>query len=214
MLVFLFCLVFYLNNSVFNLVHSISESEIRAQLTGAVNASVYKQLSENYDAYSNLVKIEKKSDGSIASLETNNSRLLNARATLVSSLLQNFKSTEVMQVKIPLGNLSGINILSGFGPQLKINSILTKNFNAYFENSFTEVGINQSLYQINFTVTYEIDLLIPSSKDNIKITQTFPVMSTVIVGEVPDAYTEITRLTDDINESDIDDLYDFGATIE
>ena len=118
LLVFLFCLVFYLNNSVFNLVHSISESEIRAQLTGAVNASVYKQLSENYDAYSNLVKIEKKSDGSIASLETNNSRLLNARATLVSSLLQNFKSTEVMQVKIPLGNLSGINILSGFGPQL------------------------------------------------------------------------------------------------
>jgi len=38
-------------------------------------------------------------------------------------------------------------------------------------------------------------------------------MSTVIVGDVPDAFTQIVRLTDDITESDIDDIFDFGAEL-
>lgn len=214
LLILVFCLIIILNIRIFDLVSVISKAEIQTNLTETVNASVYKQLTENPDTYSSLVTFEKKSDGSIASLKADQAKLLNARAILVSNLLNDIKAKGVLKVEIPLGNLTGINILSGQGPLISVNTVLTRAFNAYFESSFTEVGINQSLYQINFVVSYEIDALIPSRTEKVHISQSFPVMSTVIVGDVPDALTQIVRLTDEITEEDIDDIFDFSAQIE
>lgn len=210
-LIVVFCLVLYININTFGMLSSISRSMATTNLTYALNSSVYNQLTKNPTLYSNLVTFQKADDGSIASLETNQAKLLKARAMLVSDILKNLNDTETMQVKIPIGNLTNVNIFSGKGPSITVNTILTKTFNAYFESIFTEVGINQSLYQINFIVSFDVDILLPSSLKKVEITQSFPVMSTVIVGKVPDAYTEIHRLTDDITESDIDDIYDFGA---
>ena len=153
-----------------------------------------------------------KNDGSVSSLNVNTSELLTARTLLVSEILKNVSYYEKMCVKIPLGNISGINFLSGRGPDVSIYTDISNGFNAYFENDFTEIGINQTLYRIYFTVCFDISILLPSRIERVNIKQSFPVMSTVIVGEVPDAYTEITRLTDDITESEIDDIYDFGAS--
>jgi sporulation protein YunB len=211
--IFAFCLVIFLNIRIFGLVSSISKAEIQTNLTRTVNSSVYKELTENPEIYSSLASIEKKSDGSVASMNIDQSKLLFARSRLVSELLADIKTTDALRVDIPIGNLTGINILSGIGPTISVNTILTKAFNAYFESSFTEVGINQSLYQINFIVSYEIDALIPSRVEKISLSQSFPVMSTVIVGDVPDALTQIVRLTDDITEEDIDDIFDFGAEL-
>ncbi len=213
-LLLVFCLVIILNIRIFALVSLITRAEIQTNLTQTVNDSVYKQLTENPEVYSNLVSLEKKNDGSVSSLKTDQAKLLNARAALVSSLLRDIKAKDALQVDIPIGNLTGINILSGRGPSVSVNTILTKAFNAYFESSFTEVGINQSLYQINFVVSYEVDALIPSRTERICISQSFPVMSTVIVGDVPDALTQIVRLTDDITEEDIDDIFDYGAHLD
>ena len=209
----LFCLVLYLNNSVFSLVSAISSAEIRNKAIGKLNHAVYKQMSENSELYANLALISKKADGSVASLEIDQAKLMIARTMLLSSIISDLQSTEYLNTDIPLGNLSGINLLSGLGPKITVKSFLSKNINAYFESSFTEIGINQSLYQINFIFSCEFNLLIPSKKDKIELKQTFPVMSTVIVGEVPDAYTQIVRLTDDITEEDIDDIFDFGAEV-
>ena len=212
-LIVVFCLVLYLNNSVFSLVSAVSSAEIRNKAVEELNRAVYKQMSENSELYSSLASISKKSDGSIASLEIDQAKLIFARTMLLSSVMSELQSSEYLNTEIPLGNLSGINLLSGLGPKITVKSFLSKNLNAYFESCFTEIGINQSLYQINFVFSCEFDLLIPSRRDTIELTQEFPVMSTVIVGDVPDAFTQIVRLTDDITESDIDDIFDFGAEL-
>lgn len=212
-LVLLFCLVLSLNKSVFSLVFAISSAEIKNKFVSEIHRSVYNQLNENSELYSNLATLSKKADGSVASLEINQAKLLYARTMLLTAIMSKLQSADFLNTEIPLGNLSGINLLSGLGPKITVRSFLSKNLNAYFESSFTEVGINQSLYEISFVFCCEFDLLIPSKKDKITLTQSFPVMSTVVLGEVPDAYTEIVRLTDDITESDIDDIYDFGAEL-
>jgi hypothetical protein len=45
------------------------------------------------------------------------------------------------------------------------------------------------------------------------LTQTYCVAETLIVGEVPDALTQINRLTEEISEEEIDDVNDFGAKL-
>ena len=54
----------------------------------------------------------------------------------------------------------------------------------------------------------------PMSTQTMNVTTKYCVAETVIVGEVPDAYTKINRLDDELSESDIDDIYDFGATLK
>lgn len=212
-LTLLLCLALSLNKSIFSLVSTISSAEIKNKFVSEIHHAVYNQLTENSEIYSSLATLSKKADGSVASLEINQAKLLHARTTLLTTIMPKLQSADFLNTEIPLGNLTGINLLSGLGPKITVRSFLSKNLNAYFESSFTEVGINQSLYEISFVFSCEFDLLIPSKKDKITLTQTFPVMSTVVLGEVPDAYTEIVRLTDDITENDIDDIYDFGAAL-
>ncbi len=210
----MFCLFLSLNKSLFSLVSTISSAEIKNKFVSEIHHAVYDQLTENSEIYSNLATLSKKEDGSVASLEVNQAKLLYARTMLLTAIMPKLQSADFLNTEIPLGNLTGINLLSGLGPKITVRSFLSKNLNAYFESSFTEVGINQSLYEISFVICCEFNLLIPSKKDKITLKQTFPVMSTVVLGEVPDAYTEIVRkLTDDITETEIDDIYDFGAEL-
>ena len=63
-------------------------------------------------------------------------------------------------------------------------------------------------------VEAEIYILIPAAPQKITVTAEYRIAETVIVGKVPDAYTKINRFADDIAESEIDDIYDFGASAE
>lgn len=210
--VILLVFVLTLNLRIYPLIYSYAQANLQTTLTEKINSSVSRQLVENGSAFSNLVKITLKSDGSVSSMNINTAEVLTARALLVSDVLKNVKYYDKLCVKIPLGNVSGINFLSGRGPNINVYTNVANGFNAYFENDFIELGINQTLYRIVFTVCFDINVLLPSKIETVKIKQSFPIMSTVIVGDVPDAYTKISRLTDDITESEIDDIYDFGAS--
>ena len=206
-----FCIILTLNFQIYPYVISHSKAFLKTSLTKKVNASVTRQLTENYSLFSDLVTLKEKADGSVSSLNVNNADLLIARATLVSDILNSINYYEDIQMHIPAGNITGISILSDKGPTVNVSAKIANGFNAYFENEFQELGINQTLYSIYFTVRFEVDILLPAKIEKLKIEQSFPVMSTVIVGNIPDAYTEIHRLTQDITEEEIDDIYDFGA---
>lgn len=208
----LIAFILFLNLRIYPLISSYAYAKLQTTLTEKINSSVSRQLIENKNMFRNLVTLSTKNDGSVSSMNVNNAELLAARAMLVSDILKSVNYHDKMHINIPAGNISGINFLSGRGPDIKIYTDIANGFNAYFENEFSELGINQTLYRIIFTVSFKIDILLPSKIETVTIIQSFPVMSTVIIGDVPDAYTEITRLTEDITESEIDDIYDFGAS--
>ena len=115
-----------------------------------------------------------------------------------------------MTVAIPIASLIGINFFPS-RPTINVNLRLSESINAYFLSNFEEQGINQTRHSILFHLTLEVLVLVPSHTKRITVSREFPFAETVIVGDVPDAYTKISRLTDDITETEIDDIYDFGA---
>ena len=60
-------------------------------------------------------------------------------------------------------------------------------------------------------VEAEVYALIPAATQKFTVKADYCIAETVIIGKVPDAYTKINRFADDIAESEIDDIYDFGA---
>ncbi len=188
---------------------SLSTIEANRKTEEILTAAVYREMAEAPTLYTDIVSLVRKSDGAVAALRTDTAKLIHMRTALVRAVLTALAEEE-MTVAIPIASLLGINFLPS-RPAVRVTLRPTRTVNAYFTSSFEECGINQTRHRINFYVAVDILLLIPGKPKTVSVTRELPFAETVIVGDVPDAYTKIHRLTSDITEEEIDDIYDFGA---
>ncbi len=173
--------------------------------------AVYTALGDASVTYSDFIHLTFQSDGSVAALESD---LVKCNLICVKSLRQLLDSlNKIARVEsaIPVGNLTGMALLSGKGGVCRVEFLFTGAGKAYLESRFSEAGINQTRHEIRLVLAVESLLLLPGREEKNTTVRAIPLAETVIVGRVPDAYTEIHRMTDDITESEIDDIYDFGA---
>lgn len=150
-------------------------------------------------------------DGTVVSLETDTAAIASISTSLVRSIGESLDKQNRMHVKIPLGNLSGSALLLGRGPAISIPITIAPQISCTVENEFYESGINQTLHRIVAHVQADAYILLPLSAKKVPIETTVCLAETVLLGKVPDAYTKINRSMEEITESEIDDIYDFGA---
>ena len=190
---------------------ALAEAAARNRVQGIIASAFLETISQNEALCEELVTLSYRADGAVSSLSCHMGRLNTARNTLLLSVIGALRQSDYITVSIPLGNLFGAEIVSGRGPRMQIRVMLAEGSRAYMASEFEERGINQTLHRVLFSVSVHLLVLTPTRPVEAVVTQTYTVSETVIVGEVPDAYTEIHRLTDDVTEEDIDDLNDFGA---
>ena len=63
-----------------------------------------------------------------------------------------------LTVKIPAGNLTGVSLLMGRGPDVPVQIIVLTSSRVEFNNSIVTAGINQTKHQINLEVIVDIDI--------------------------------------------------------
>ena len=164
--------------------------------------------------YSDFIQLHYSEDGTVTSLETNTSRIALLTGDIIAATANALCGTDRLSVYIPAGNLSGGALFSGRGPDIQIQLAVSPKITCDIQHEFFESGINQTLHRILACVHTEVYTLIPAAPKKTVVTTEYCIAETVIVGRVPDAYTKINRFSDEIEESEIDDLYDFGATVE
>lgn len=199
--------VFFLLHTMFSgRIFSYARSTAQNAAVSAINAGVLGAL-ESSDDTDKLVSIRYKTDGSVASIETNSARLLNLRTSLTLAVLQQIGEAEKQQFSVSIGTLLSNDFLTGRGPEIPFYLGKTEALNAYFENRFLSAGINQTLHRIVFTVELDIDLLLSTRRETLHIVQSFPIAETLIAGEVPSFYLNHTRLTEDLSADDLRRIY-------
>lgn len=164
--------------------------------------------------YTDFIKLCYGEDGNVASLETNTTNIALVTGDIINAVSDALCNGDILTVHIPVGNLSGGALLTGRGPDIRIQLTASPKITCDIQNEFFESGINQTLHRVTACVEAEIYILIPAAPQRITVTAEYCIAETVIVGKVPDAYTKINRFADDIAESEIDDIYDFGASAE
>ena len=189
----------------------LARAEIEKRTEHVLGDAIAKELEANHIPYRDIITLTYQSDGSVAAMQTDTAELLRLRTQLVKAALRMIDKEEEIPTKIPLASLLGINVLGG-SPTFPVRMRLSQNVNAYFLSRFEAMGINQTRHSIVFRISIEVYVLIPSHAQSLTVVRDFPLTETLIVGAVPDAYTHINRLTDDITEGEIDDIYDFGAS--
>ncbi|MBQ9975206.1 MAG: hypothetical protein IJP16_01760 [Clostridia bacterium] len=189
----------------FPIIERLAIAEGRSFATVTVNGAIYDVLQENESG--GLVTLERGSGGEIVSLSADTERI-NLIKSLVSREVQARLSDGKSELSIPLGSLTGIKLLSGRGPNICVKALPVRSVTTDIGAVFLEAGINQTWHRVVLNVTLELDMLVLSHAIDCHVSDTVVLTDTVIVGRVPDAYTDINKIEDEL----LGDVVDFSAS--
>lgn len=193
-LVLIFCLlvigvlVFFQRN-VTRVLISISEATIRSITTVAVNDAIYYTLNDAL-RYEDLIDLERDEQGNVTSI-TSDSLKINRIARDTAYLSQeNLNKMSAEGIMVPIGALTGIEALAGFGQKINIKIIPISNVECRFVSKFQEAGINQTLHSLYLEIVSDISIILPSKSTNLASTIEVLICESVIVGKIPDTYLQ------------------------
>ena len=169
----------------------LAEDMISTSVTEYLNSTIADKIKNGELDYSSLVTLEKDSQGRVTALVTNMAKINVLQTEIVDEALEKLSDRMETYIKIPIGNIIGGTMLSGRGPNIPVKIISVSNLSAEFSNEFSAEGINQTRHQIILNFNVDINMLIPGGTVHDTVHASVVAAETVIVGEVPNAYTDI-----------------------
>ena len=191
-------------------VMALVESRVTSRLSSVTASKIAEVLDLEKVSYDDLIHIAYDTAGAVRSVSVDTVKITLLKQKLALALLSSLQKEEGLAISVPLGNLIGFLPLSGQGPDLPVSLTAAESLRASFSSSFTEAGINQTRHTVSFCFEITVYCLFSGRTREITFLSSFPAAETIIVGDVPDTLTQISRLTDGITEYDIDDAVDFG----
>jgi sporulation protein YunB len=165
------------------IIRAAGEFHCRVTAARVVAGAVTDEL-ENH-TYGELMHLSRDDDGNIISIESDMVRINRLKARVTQLINEDLAAIEQTDLPLPLGTISGVNMLYGRGPAVPVR--LTPRGSANIT-----AGINQTLHRIIMEVEVEIAAIIPGFNQTFLVTTNYIVAETVIVGEVPNMYAQIT----------------------
>ena len=161
---------------------------------GAVSSKITKTLKNGFyseDLDEPLLYIERDEEGVIQYIEPN-SRLINRLLLDFSTNInENYSLTDINEIKVNLGVLTGDRILSQlpFTAKVKVHPISLTKFQ--YETEFETEGINQTRYYVYCNVVSDIRIVAPFTDKKASINKKILIAEAIIVGRVPDNYVMV-----------------------
>ena len=156
--------------------------------TEAINNAVADVFSKNHAQYSDLVSLDKNSDGTVSALTTNTAQMNKLRSDIAKTLEEELNQIDTEYINIPLGSILGNELFAGIGPDVKIKIRPVGVADVDFYDNFESCGINQSRHTIYIVAAVDVSVITSSAKTSGKVSAKVPVAETVIVGTVPQYY--------------------------
>lgn len=182
-------LIVYFQRNVTRVLISISEATIRSITTVAVNDAIYYTLNDTI-RYEDLISIERDEAGEVTSITTDSLKINRIARDTAYLSQENLNKMSAEGILVPIGALTGIEALAGFGQPINIKIIPISNVECRFVSKFTQAGINQTLHSLYLEIVADISIILPSKSTNLASTTEVLICESVIVGHIPDAYLQ------------------------
>lgn len=202
--------VVYLEVRLKPVVREMAVARSRTIATRVISEAIHQTISDQNVTYDELVSFEKTEEGMISAVKTNIIKVNQLKSSLSMNILDRLSQIEEDELAIPIGSIVNGDLFSGRGFKIRIKLIPIGSVSTDITNSFTSAGINQTLHKINMEVRAVISLILPTLSTNVDIVNSVCIAETVIVGQVPSAYTEVVGQSEDM----IGILNDFQSTLD
>ncbi len=138
--------------------------------------------------YDDIVTVHKDEQGKIVLIQPNTIMLNQVMSSTVIEVAQSLGQMKDNTIEIPLGEMSGIDLLAAYGPRMKVRIIPAGQVHVNILNEFQQAGINQTRHFIYFEVRSNIMVAVPFMEKELEVLAVIPMAETIIVGDVPETY--------------------------
>ncbi len=176
-------LLWYYFGRIAPVVTTVSIESVRMRVSQAIDDMTDAELQgKDYDDF---VITRYNTDGNLSILQVN-SISVDLFARKVTSLIRNeMEEFKERGVAVPLGTLSGLPFLSGFGPAVEINLLNLGVVDADFSSEFISAGINQTLHRLYMRIVVNMTIVLPGYSMEFDNSSQVIICESVITGDVP-----------------------------
>ncbi|MBR6549104.1 MAG: sporulation protein YunB [Clostridia bacterium] len=186
----------------------LAQNKAQSVTLKIIHDRVGEWLASEEITYDSLVQFGYNPDGELIYLETDMVKLNTLKAHVGSRIQQSFDQHDFGAISIPLGTLLGGDLLVGRGPSLRFPVEMSCSVQCTFTNLFDDAGINQTRHQILLEITGTTLAVADWCKTSTKVTTNFIVAETILVGKVPEYFTDVEHSADALQ-----DINDYGYDI-
>lgn len=173
-------------NAVNPIFDTLCEDEAKGIATKITNEQATKVI-QKY-SYEDLFTIEKDTEGNVIMIKSNVFPI-NAIISDVAVYIQNeIENLERDDINIAIGSFTGMKLLSGRGPYVKIRISPIGNIDTDLRSEFISKGINQTLHRVYLQVDCKMSILTPFETFEKSISNQVLIAENVIVGKIPQSY--------------------------
>ena len=184
-------LVLVMDSRLRPLITMIASYQAKLSATRSINNAVIEVISKEDVVYNNIISMVQDENGEIASIETDMITVNRLKSEITNQISDQLLEDSDRAVLIPIGTVLGGQLFSGRGPNMEFRILPAGYVHTEIYNNFESAGINQTLHQIMLSVDATVSAVAPVYTTTPDITTNFCIAETVIVGKVPQAFTDI-----------------------
>ena len=171
----------------------IEIAKAKAQITVAekINTVTNQEIVSKIE-YQDIVNIHKDKEDRIVLIQPNTIILNKMMANTVVEIAKSLDNLSEESIDIPLGQITGSQILAGYGPKMKVKIIAVGQVNVDVLNKFEGAGINQTRHLVYFNINSKIKVAVPFIDEEVNVSTTIPLVETIIIGDVPETYVSVS----------------------
>ena len=203
-------LLFFVDGVVRSVISDYPMTASSGVITKMMDAAMDEVLASTDALSSSIDNVKYDENGKPLTVEANSADMIKIKTqftSVFSSMLK--KHGNIIKVSVPIGTLIGHEYTIGRGPKISFNLQFSCTVNTELKSSFLDAGVNNTLHTTALFVTNDIYIIIPWGHSSKSVCTKYIISETVIVGDVPDAFTNIHGADEEIT----DDIIDHGAKL-
>lgn len=187
----------FINENLRPVLVGLASARVQAVAAKAMNDAILDMVGDDYD-YDSLVTV-RATESKVYLLSANSVQLNRLGADCANAAQQRITDLGDQGLSVPLGTISGIPLLSGRGPKVVMRFTPAGAVKSSFGSEFISAGINQTLHRINLNLSATVRVILPGESHTLTVEVTAPIAENIIVGDVPNAYTNVANEEDLLN---------------
>ena len=176
---------------------ALAIARIRSVAARAMNDAILESMGDETN-YARLIQVHESSER-VYMLQANTHKMNILAADCAEAAQERIAQMGDQGISIPIGTITGISFLAGKGPSLKVTFSPAGSVQSEFNSAFASSGINQTLYRVNLLLTASVRLVMPGVSETISVRAEAAIAESIIVGDVPEVYTNVASEEDMLN---------------
>ncbi len=184
--------LFWVDRSLRAAILKIAEVEVVQLATQAIYESVQQEIWDHNLQYQDFVQIHKDNQGRVVFMQANTVKVTRLAAEITLAAQRSLQQLKGQTLSLPLGVLTGTQLLANKGPRIKVTLAPMGTVQVNVRDKFEPAGINQTRHRIWLDFDTRVRIVIPTMAAQAEIPTQVPLAESIIVGEVPDTFVNIS----------------------